>query len=192
VEIFVKKPIFIFQDLIPLFSNAMLGLIVVSLLSPELVGVYGASRLFLDALVQGLSLFSRHLTLGFASNALTFEKMRSVTFTVMLFGVVLVFCAQFVFNSRIEVDMLNGIKYTITLLLGVFGTWAYLMYGQAGLVLKGLEKNLMYITLISSSVGFIISFYLIDNFLVFGAFISLTLSRLLLGSLTYYSYKISA
>lgn len=62
-------------------------------------------------------------------------------------------------------------------------------YGQNYLIITKHEKELRNLTLVSSLVGMLISFPLVYYFSYFGAALTIVVSRILLGVLSYYYYK---
>lgn len=187
----VRRNLFLYlHEIVPLLSNNGIGVILVLVLSPFMVGIYSISRIVIDLYIQILVLMSRYLAPDFVSGKITLKEINSQFMKFGIFPTIFFFFFQIWYSMICGISFIESLSYSFVLLLGVYGSYLYLMFGQNGLIVMNYDRIVFRDVLISTLIGLLITGLLIGKFEVMGVFISLSMSRLILGLSNYYNYNV--
>lgn len=99
----------------------------------------------------------------------------------LLFSIALFFLSPLIIKIFFTTEFYQSISVLKIMSLSIFFTALINIYGVNYMIIKGYEKDLRNITIISSLIGFLLSFPLIYCYDFIGAAITITLTRCILG-----------
>ncbi|MBS9767581.1 MAG: oligosaccharide flippase family protein [Flavobacteriaceae bacterium] len=180
-------PIFINQ-LMPILYNNTSSLLLGVMVSSSSAGLYDALKKIVDLVIMFLTVVSRVFFPFMNRKKDFFPKYKNMVFLlVILMGISILLGAKYIFIYFHIIDE-NAFGLLLMLILGVFGTAIYNVFGVNYLIVHRQDRLVMKNTIYVSIIGFIVTFPLIYYFKIWGGVISLSLSRLLLGFGVYYLY----
>ncbi len=184
----VGFPLFINQFVPNLFNNTT-NFLVGMILGKTYAGYFGATR----QVVQLLTVFDSVVSsvafpylIRFKDKFNVFSKYYLILIAII--STFLVIIHQYIFD-------IIGIKYEYdsevfyVLILGFLSIVCYTVYSTNYLISRGYDKIVMKLTIVTSLVGFILSFPLIQYFGILGGAMNIFISQFILGSGSYFYYK---
>lgn len=181
-------PLFVNQFVPNLFNNTT-NFLVGILLGKTAIGLFGAIRQVLQILtvfngVVSMVVFP-YLTIN-KDKFDIFRKSYSVLFILLAF--ILVILHTYILELIGINDPDASIVFYI-LLMGVVSIVIYSIYATNYLIARGFDIVVMRITILSSLIGFALSYPLIHYFGVVGGAINIFICQFILGSSAYYMYR---
>lgn len=163
------------------FSVALLGFIG----TDAMVGIYDAGKKFMHIAYQFMSIISRTFFPYLARKHEKFNLFERFYLIIGLFtSITLFFCSPILIKLFYGDPFIESITILQIVSVSIFFIAMQSVYGTNYLLIKRKEKTLRNITLISSSIGFIIAFPLIFYFKAIGTALTYTISSLILGLLS--------
>ncbi|RZK48107.1 MAG: flippase [Pedobacter sp.] len=177
-------PIFINQFFPTLYNNTSIFLLGVFAM-PSTIGLYDALKKIIDLSIVFLNTVSRVFFpfLNRRRDAFSNYKNLMLVLSILLFVMITILNKLVIWYLNIFDD--NASFILITLAFGIIGYALYDIYGLNYFIVRREDKLVMKNTIISSLVGFILSFPLVYFFGIVGAAINLTLSRFFMGGYLY-------
>lgn len=181
-------PLFVNQFVPNLFNNTT-NFLVGLLLGKTAIGLFGAIRQILQILtvfngVVSMVVFP-YLTIN-KDKFDIFRKSYSILFILLAF--ILVFLHTYILEL-IGINDPNASIVFYILLMGVLSIVIYSIYATNYLIARGFDTVVMKVTLVSSLIGFALSYPLIHYFGVVGGAINIFICQLILGLSAYYMYR---
>ncbi|KGO84287.1 polysaccharide biosynthesis protein [Flavobacterium beibuense F44-8] len=180
-------PIFINQFLPTMYNNSSTFLL--GLFAPlSLVGIYDAIKKIIDILIVIVNVVSRVF--------FPYLNREKSFFIIYKKGVLFLCIVLIVLLNLFSDEVLNffNINYEYSVLIffilsiGVLGYVCYDIFGLNYFIVRRKDRLVMKNTIITSLIGFVLSFPLIYFFGIIGSSVNLTFSRLLMGGRLLYIY----
>lgn len=181
-------PLFINQ-FAPNFYNNTTNFLVGMILGKSYAGYFGATR----QVVQILTVFNSVVS-GVAFPYLIRYKDKFAIFSryyitfIAIFSLSLVLIHQYIFDI-IGIDFKYDSEVFYILILGFLAIVFHTVYSTNYLISRGYDYVVMKLTILTSVIGFILSFPLIYNFGLIGGATNIFISQLILGSGGYFYFK---
>lgn len=181
-------PLFINQ-FAPNFYNNTTNFLVGMILGKSYAGYFGATR----QVVQILTVFNSVVS-GVAFPYLIRYKDKFAVFSryyitfIAIFSISLVLVHQYIFDI-IGIDFKYDSEVFYILILGFLAIVFHTVYSTNYLISRGYDYVVMKLTILTSVIGFILSFPLIYNFGLIGGATNIFISQLILGSGGYFYFK---
>lgn len=181
-------PLFINQ-FAPNFYNNTTNFLVGMILGKSYAGYFGATR----QVVQILTVFNSVVS-GVAFPYLIRYKDKFAIFSryyitfIAIFSISLVLIHQYIFDI-IGIDFKYDSEVFYILILGFLAVVFHTVYSTNYLISRGYDYVVMRLTILTSVIGFILSFPLIYNFGLIGGATNIFISQLILGSGGYFYFK---
>lgn len=181
-------PLFINQ-FAPNFYNNTTNFLVGMILGKSYAGYFGATR----QVVQILTVFNSVVS-GVAFPYLIRYKDKFAIFSryyitfIAIFSISLVLIHQYIFDI-IGIDFKYDSEVFYILILGFLAIVFHTVYSTNYLISRGYDYVVMKLTILTSVIGFILSFPLIYNFGLIGGATNIFISQLILGSGGYFYFK---
>lgn len=181
-------PLFINQ-FAPNFYNNTTNFLVGMILGKSYAGYFGATR----QVVQILTVFNSVVS-GVAFPYLIRYKDKFAVFSryyitfIAIFSISLVLIHQYIFDI-IGIDFKYDSEVFYILILGFLAIVFHTVYSTNYLISRGYDYVVMKLTILTSVIGFILSFPLIYNFGLIGGATNIFISQLILGSGGYFYFK---
>lgn len=181
-------PLFINQ-FAPNFYNNTTNFLVGMILGKSYAGYFGATR----QVVQILTVFNSVVS-GVAFPYLIRYKDKFAVFSryyitfIAVFSMSLVLVHQYIFDI-IGIDFKYDSEVFYILILGFLAIVFHTVYSTNYLISRGYDYVVMKLTILTSVIGFILSFPLIYNFGLIGGATNIFISQLILGSGGYFYFK---
>ncbi|MFA8300212.1 MAG: oligosaccharide flippase family protein [Hyphomicrobiales bacterium] len=181
--------IFINQLLPNLYTNTSTVLLKI-ICSESVVGIYGAAQKVIGIGVSLLSVLSKVFFPRIAKSNTRFnnyKKLISIFSVIIVIGYLLL--SKPLFHVLFTSEFYEGIPLTYIMAIGFFGLALYDCYGINGLIQIGKSDKLVRSTLYASLIGLVSAFVLIYFFGAIGAAITITLTRILMGTGAFMFYN---
>lgn len=181
-------PLFINQ-FAPNFYNNTTNFLVGMILGKSYAGYFGATR----QVVQILTVLNSVVS-GVAFPYLIRYKDKFAVFSryyitfIAIFSISLVLIHQYIFDI-IGIDFKYDSEVFYILILGFLAIVFHTVYSTNYLISRGYDYVVMKLTILTSVIGFILSFPLIYNFGLIGGATNIFISQLILGSGGYFYFK---
>lgn len=181
-------PLFINQ-FAPNFYNNTTNFLVGMILGKSYAGYFGATR----QVVQILTVFNSVVS-GVAFPYLIRYKDKFAVFSryyitfIAIFSISLVLIHQYIFDI-IGIDFKYDSEVFYILILGFLAIVFHTVYSTNYLISRGYDYVVMKLTILTSVIGFMLSFPLIYNFGLIGGATNIFISQLILGSGGYFYFK---
>jgi len=181
-------PLFVNQFVPNLFNNTT-NFLVGMLLGKTAVGLFGAIRQVLQILTVFNGVVSMVVFPYLTVNKDKFDIFRkSYLILFILLALMLIFLHEYILELIGINDSDASIVFYI-LLMGVLSIVIYSIYATNYLIARGFDRVVMKVTLVSSLIGFALSYPLIHYFGVVGGAINIFICQFTLGSSAYYMYR---
>lgn len=181
-------PLFINQFLPNLFNNTT-NFLVGMILGKTAAGLFGATR----QVIQLLTVFNSVVS-GVVFPYLIRNKDKFIAFSKLYFIVIMVLSTlvailhKYIFNI-IGISYDDDTKVFYILLFGFLSIVMYSVYSTNYLISRGYDKVVMKLSLVTSVIGFTLSFPLIKFFGILGGAFNIFTCQFILGAGSYFYFK---
>ncbi|MDP8079224.1 oligosaccharide flippase family protein [Phocoenobacter skyensis] len=180
-------PIFV-NEFVPVLYNNTSSLLLGVFVSSASAGIYDALKKIVDLAIMLLNVISKVFFPFLNRKKDFFSKYRKMFFLLVfvIIAFILMFSQQMFAYFRIVNE--NAFSLLFILLFGIVGSAFYLIYAVNYLIVHRFDNLVMKNTLYVSLLSFVISFPLVYFLELLGAVISITISRVALGTMMYITY----
>lgn len=187
----LKQGRFIFvNQLMPNLYNNTSTFLLGIFAGPASLGIYAAAQkvIMIGSPLVGLlsRAFFPHLS-NTPDNARGFRKIMLIAVSVM--ALIYMLFAQTIFTTFFTPDLIEGAYLLYIMAFGLLFLGIYNAYGTNGLIHIGKERALMRNSIVSSLIGFGLSFILISYFKAYGAAATVCITRAMMAAGVFYLYE---
>lgn len=181
-------PLFINQFIPNLFNNTT-NFLIGMILGKSAVGLFGAIRQIIQILTVFNGVVSMVVFPYLIINPNKFDLYRKLYLPIFIFISILLAFLHIPIFKLIGIDSADASTVFYILLMGVLSIVVYGIYATNYLISRGFDRVVMKITILSSLIGFALSYPLIHYFGVVGGAINIFICQFILGSSAYYMYR---
>ncbi|TDA95758.1 oligosaccharide flippase family protein [Halomonas marinisediminis] len=181
-------PVFLNQFAPNLYNNTtvvMVGLI----LGNNSAGIFGAVKQVINLLVVFNSVVTMVFFPYISRRIEKFDVFKTFYLPILVVIVLIMALTKDMWYLIFNIDIKSGDEFYYILLAGVFFTGLYSVYATCYLLVKKLDFVVLKLTLISSFVGFFLTYPLIKYFHLIGAASTISFTQALLGVLALSAFK---